>query len=74
MMTPRERYERDAVFAALVDFMRRGVREMHYTPTEVREAAVLAVYLEECERSVPRTFALRQVEDWIETGRSVARR
>lgn len=49
MNTTRDRYLNDPIFHRLVDFVRQGIRENKYTPGEVREAAVLAAYLEECE-------------------------
>lgn len=67
MKTIRERYEQDPVFHRLVDFVRQGIRENQYTPGEVREAAVLAAYLEEVENPRPRWWhmveqALREAE------------
>lgn len=53
-MTTRERYESDPTFHSLVDFIRQGIRENRYTPSEVREAAVLAAYLEEMQNPHPR--------------------
>jgi hypothetical protein len=57
-LTIRERYQQDATFAAVVDFIRWGIRENKYTPSEVREAAVLAAYLEECANPLPRWYHL----------------
>jgi hypothetical protein len=41
-VTPQERYERDPVFCALVDSLFVQIRDARYTPTEIREAAMLA--------------------------------
>lgn len=41
-MTPQERYERDPQFHALVNVMRQYITQAQFTPTEIREAAVLA--------------------------------
>ena len=41
-LTPDERYRRDATFAALVNTLEHMIRACDYTPTEVREAAMLA--------------------------------
>jgi hypothetical protein len=45
-LEPRERYLRDAEFHALVDQMRIFIRNCQYTPTELREAAILAATIE----------------------------
>lgn len=41
-MTPQERYERDPQFHALVNVMRQYIIQAQFTPTEIREAAMLA--------------------------------
>lgn len=41
-MTPQERYERDPAFRVLVDTIHLWIRKAQYTPTEVREASMLA--------------------------------
>lgn len=41
-LSPEERYRRDRDFAYLVDCMTAMVDRCHYTPTELREAALLA--------------------------------
>jgi hypothetical protein len=41
-MTARDRYENDPQFRMLVDLIHSWIRECKYTPTEVREAAMLA--------------------------------
>ena len=42
MMSPDERYFRDPQFKHLVDFMIDAIRHAQFTPTEIREAAMLA--------------------------------
>jgi hypothetical protein len=42
MMTPDERYHRDVQFKQLVDIMINAIRQAQFTPTELREAAILA--------------------------------
>lgn len=42
MMNIRERYHNDPVFHRLVDYMRCIIEDAQVTPTEVREAAMLA--------------------------------
>lgn len=41
-MTPQQRYEQDQQFHALVDLIHKWIRDCQYTPTEVRDAAMLA--------------------------------
>lgn len=41
-MTPQLRYEHDPSFKALVDLIHKWIIDCQYTPTEVREAAMLA--------------------------------
>jgi hypothetical protein len=41
-LLPEERYHRDAQFKALVDLMQAMIGAAQYTPTEIREAALLA--------------------------------
>lgn len=42
MMTPEERYGRDAQFRMLVDLLHVQIMDCNYTPTELREAVILA--------------------------------
>ncbi len=42
MMTAKERYREDPVFHAIVDMLRRELRRSEFTPTELREAVILA--------------------------------
>lgn len=49
-MTPEERYDRDPMFNSLVTVMEHYIERMELTPTEMREAAVLACYRYEMRR------------------------
>lgn len=42
MMTPEERYYHDPMFHRLVDMMHNEIINARYTPSELREAAMLA--------------------------------
>ncbi len=42
MLTPRERYFRDPLFQQVVDTLYRLIENAQMTPTEIREAAMLA--------------------------------
>lgn len=39
---PQDRYLRDSQFKCLVDYIEAMIRQCDFTPTEVREAAMLA--------------------------------
>ena len=41
-LTPEERYRRDPMFRVLVDLLEHHIHMTNYTPTELREAAILA--------------------------------
>jgi predicted RNA-binding protein associated with RNAse of E/G family len=64
-MTPRERYLTDALFHRLVDELHRAMREGVTTPTEAREAAMLAQIMYEEER--PRYIPRRADREWLDT-------
>lgn len=42
MKSPEERYRHDAEFKMLVDWMEAAIHRAQYTPSEMREAALLA--------------------------------
>ena len=52
-LTPEERYLRDPVFHELVSQLRAALRGGAWTPTELREAAVLAAAAHEAETIRP---------------------
>jgi hypothetical protein len=64
-MSARERYEHDPIFHAIVAHMAQAIENLQLTPTEMREAAMLACILFE-ERRVPR---YHWPQDDIATGR-----
>lgn len=41
-LSPHERYHRDSTFAALVNMLEHALWQCDYTPTELREAVMLA--------------------------------
>lgn len=41
-MSPEQRYVRDPQFKALVDMLEYAISQAQYTPTEIREASLLA--------------------------------
>lgn len=61
MMTPRERYQNDVKFHTLVDLMVHEIAECQYTPTEMREAAILASIIYD-EHRLDRNATLLNVE------------
>ena len=56
MRTPQERYENDTDFHALVQIIYTWIEKCQYTPSEVREAAMLAaiLYEQNATRFIPR--------------------
>jgi len=52
-LRPDERYQRDEHFRALVDLMTNAIASAQYTPTEMREAALLAAIHYEMNRKTP---------------------
>ena len=60
MKTPREKYLNDAHYHQLVEAMHAQIDACHFTPSEMREAAVLACILYE-ERHI-RAFSIRMAE------------
>ncbi len=61
MMQMHERYHQDSVFRALVDLIRAELERGQYTPTEVREAAMLAQIMYEDRHPRPTTFTREDV-------------
>ncbi len=53
MMSTTERYRTDAQFRQLVDFLYSSIDQAQFTPTEIREAAMLAHILYEERRIRP---------------------
>jgi len=51
-MSKEERYRNDPVFHNLVDQIYHLIKQGEYTPTEIREAAMLAQIKYECEHAV----------------------
>ncbi|MFQ5922987.1 MAG: hypothetical protein ACE5M4_09095 [Anaerolineales bacterium] len=52
-LMPEERYRRDPVFFALVNTLRSQLQQYQFTPTELREAVMLAATMHEMERVRP---------------------
>jgi hypothetical protein len=73
--TPQRRYETDNHFRALVDMMTAHIQQCNYTPSEMREAAILAsirheqmtmqrIYVSEIPKVVEE--CLTALHDWEE--------
>ena len=52
-LRPEDRYMRDPHFHALVDVLENAIHVAQYTPTEIREAAMLAAIRYEMRRGMP---------------------
>lgn len=61
MMSPQERYERDPMFKQMVDIMESVIAQAGMTPTEIREAAVLACIHYEMRHPSPVRFPVGDV-------------
>jgi len=65
MSTPRIKYMSDPQYSALVNTMLNYIEAAHYTPSEVREAAVLACILYE-ERRVSSFVIPKHIDEALE--------
>ena len=55
MKTPRDRYLNDAYYRTLVDTMVSYIDQCKFTPSELREAAILASII----------YEEKSIKDWI---------
>ena len=65
MKSPQERYHSDPIFRAIVDQLTALIRTAEITPSEVREAAVLACINYEMTRVDLHHLPI-EVEDWLQ--------
>lgn len=65
LISPRERYFSDPEFNKLVDMMVNSIHSCHYTPSELREAAILASII--YQESQPPSLILQDVRisNWL---------
>ena len=56
MMNPEEAYKYDATFHRVVDLMRAHLSVYEITPSELRQAAILAATMHEAQRVKPHVF------------------
>lgn len=61
MMSVRDRYQNDPKFHALVDMMHAAIDRADFTPTEIREAAMLAQIIYEERHIRPIVFTRNDV-------------
>ena len=54
MMSVEDRYKTDAAFHSLVDYMVSMIERCRFTPTEIREAAMLAAIISDRRNIRPR--------------------
>lgn len=62
MKNVRQRYESDPAFRTLVDTLYMCIERAEFTPTEIREAAMLAQIHYESVHIRPHVFTRQQVE------------
>ena len=65
MKTPRERYMSDPAFAALVNTIIATIKQGDFTPTEIREAALLAHIIYE-ERNCSLKPLPFEISKWLD--------
>lgn len=77
--TPQRRYDNDIHYRALVDMMHAQIAQCHFTPSEMREAAVLASIMYERMNikaivvpRIPQVIeeCLKAVHDWEDDWRT----
>jgi predicted RNA-binding protein associated with RNAse of E/G family len=61
MMKIRERYQNDPIFRVMVDSLVNAIEIGQITPTEAREAAMLAQIMYESRHLRPMTFSMADV-------------
>ena len=61
MMNMHERYTNDPVFHQIVDMIRVQLEQGQFTPTEIREAAMLAQIMYEERHTRPTVFTRDEV-------------
>ena len=61
MMVPREKYQTDSQFHALVDMMVAYIHQCDFTPSELRQASILASII--YEESRIRRYAMIPLDD-----------
>jgi DNA-binding CsgD family transcriptional regulator len=72
VMTPRERYQTDPQFHALVEYILHFLYEARFSPTELREAAMLAAIIYDQQNPAP-PMLMKQEEDilrWLNRGKT----
>jgi hypothetical protein len=62
-MTPAQRYLTDPIFHSLVNIFRAEIARAQVTPTEIREAALLAQIL--FEQELTRKIPIYPEESWL---------
>ena len=67
MINVRDRYFKDPAFAALVDNLYVHIAKGDFTPTEIREAAMVAMmkYEDYHPRRIPDPDKPEEIEAWI---------
>jgi hypothetical protein len=64
-----DRYQTDPEFRALVDMLASQIYAARYTPTEIREAAIMAAIIVEARTIRPMIIPLRELDDVRRGGR-----
>ena len=77
MRTPREKYQNDPTYATLVNILVSYIDTCQFTPSELREASILASIIHEENKSYHTTFikkddtevieSLNKIDKWLDT-------
>ena len=68
MRTPKEKYQNDPLYASLVNILVSYIDQCQFTPSELREASILASIIHEENRT---NYTLMVKEDNIEVIKSL---
>lgn len=61
----RERYQNNTEFHRLVSLFQHVLREAQFPPSEIREALLLAMVINEAENPLPSMFRLRDFAEQL---------
>ena len=66
MLTPRERFHTDANFRALVNMAYNFIQQCQFTPTELREAVMLAAIIHAERNPMPPLHLEKDITNWLD--------
>ena len=66
LKSPRDRYNNDSAFRSLVDMMVHTIMAARYTPSEMREAAILASIIYQEQHTERRIMKHIEISNWLD--------